>query len=138
MSIELIHLCRLTIEIDDHTRLPGAPSGDRLVGTSTNYRIDGQRIRGIARSTPATDWVTVRAGGSGTVDARMLIETDDGALILIRYEGRIVYTEDGATVIVAPTFETNDERYDWLNSIQAIGKGERVGTTLVYEFYQAS
>ena len=138
MSLELSFLGRLTIEIDDHTRLPGCPSGDRLVGTSTRYRFDGDRIRGAARSTPATDWVTVRAGGLGTVDARMLLETDDGALILVRYEGRIVYSENGATVIIAPTFETNDERYDWLNSVQAIGKGQRVGTTLVYEIYAAS
>jgi hypothetical protein len=137
MSIELTHLGRLTIEIDDHTRLPGSPSGDRLVGSATSYRFEGDRIRATARATPATDWVTVRAGGSGTVDARLLLETDDGAYILVRYEGRITYQSDGASVVIAPTFETNDERYAWLNSVQGIGKGERVGTTLIYEIYQA-
>jgi hypothetical protein len=138
VSVDLSFLGRLTIEIDDHTRLPGCPSGDRVVGTSTRYRFDGDRIRAAARSTPATDWVTVRAGGAGAVDARMLLETDDGALILVRYGGRIAYSDNGATVMIAPTFETNDERYAWLNNVQAIGKGERVGTTLIYEVYAAS
>jgi hypothetical protein len=138
VAIDLTLLGRLTIEIDDHTRLPGSPSGDWLVGTATDYRLEGERISARALATPATDWVTVRAGGSGTVDARMLLETDDGALILMRYQGRIVYSENGATVVTAPTFETNDERYAWLNSVQGIAKGERVGTTLVYEIYSAS
>ena len=111
MGIELSHLGRLTIEIDDHTHLPGSPSGDWLVGTATDYRLEGEGISARALATPATDWVTVRSGGSGTVDARMLLKTDDGALILMRYQGRIVYSENGATVVTAPTFETNDERY---------------------------
>ena len=72
------------------------------------------------------------------MDARLLLETDDGAMILVRYEGRIVYHDNGASVMIAPTFETNDERYAWLNSVQGIGKGERVGTTLIYDLYEVA
>ena len=38
-----------------------------------------------------------------------------------------------APLYVAPLFETGDERYTWLNCIQAIGKGELDGTALAYE-----
>jgi hypothetical protein len=33
-------------------------------------------------------------------------------------------------------FETGDERYLWLNGIQAVAKGVRDGATLTYEMYQ--
>jgi hypothetical protein len=42
-----------------------------------------------------------------------------------------------ATVYVAPRFETCDERYLWLNRIQAIGKGiANEDLTLDYEWYE--
>jgi hypothetical protein len=35
-----------------------------------------------------------------------------------------------------PLFETGDERYAWLNTIQAVGIGEMVGTDVVYDVYE--
>jgi hypothetical protein len=37
---------------------------------------------------------------------------------------------------VAPTFETGDERYAWLNSIQAVGKGTLDGSAVHYDWYE--
>ena len=37
---------------------------------------------------------------------------------------------------VSPLFETGDPRYAWLNTIQAVGKGEFVGSNLHYEWYE--
>ena len=42
----------------------------------------------------------------------------------------------GAPVYVTPTFETDDAELAWLNTIQAVGKGIRDGSELVYEFYE--
>jgi hypothetical protein len=44
-----------------------------------------------------------------------------------------------ATVYVVPRFETSDERYLWLNRIQAIGNGTLYedGLSLDYEWYEA-
>jgi hypothetical protein len=36
-------------------------------------------------------------------------------------------------VYAAPLFETGDERYAWLNRIQAVAKGTLDGPTLTYE-----
>jgi Protein of unknown function (DUF3237) len=41
-----------------------------------------------------------------------------------------------APVYIAPRFETSDERYAWLNSVLAIGKGTVVGESRVYEIYE--
>ena len=42
----------------------------------------------------------------------------------------------GAPLYAAPLFETGDDRYRWLNKIQAVGKGAFDGTTLEYELYE--
>jgi hypothetical protein len=139
VTIELKSLGTVTIRVDDQMRLEGAPFGTRVVGTAAECRWEGDRITARGVLTPATDWVLVDSAGNGTVDARMTFETDDGAVICLRYQGRIAYRgEAGARVVVAPTFETNDERYAWLNWVQAIGKGRRRGTELVYELYEVS
>jgi hypothetical protein len=41
-----------------------------------------------------------------------------------------------APVYTAPRFETGDERYAWLNRVQAVAKGELDGTTLTYEVFE--
>jgi hypothetical protein len=41
------------------------------------------------------------------------------------------------TIYVAPRFETGDERYTWLNRIQAVGKGTlNQDLSLDYEWYE--
>ena len=63
---------------------------------------------------PGGDWVTSRPDGSALLDVRLLLETDDGAVILMQYKG--ILTEGGARLRTAPLFETGDERYAWLNT----------------------
>jgi len=136
MGLELDPLGTLTILIDEQARLPDGRGGTRVIGISSRCRWEGPRIQAASTLAPATDWVAVAPDGMGSVDARMTLRTDDGAIILVRYAGRISYRgERGASVVVAPTFETSDERYAWLNGVQAIGKGERRGDRLVYEMY---
>ena len=45
-------------------------------------------------------------------------------------------TQAGASLRIAPLFETGDSRYSWLTRLQAVGLGERVGTAAVtYDIY---
>lgn len=137
MTVELRALGTLTIRVDEQLRMPGGPFGTRIVGTAAYCRWEGERVIAHGVLTPATDWVLIDGEGNGNLDARMTLETEDGALICLRYQGRISYRGDaGAHVVVAPTFETNDPRYAWLNWVQAVGKGQRQGHDLVYELYE--
>ena len=63
------------------------------------------------------------------------VETDDGALIYITYEGRADWSEGPGTksIFMAPKFETSDERYTWLNAVQAVGKGQLGAGAVSYE-----
>ena len=97
-------------------------------------RFEGPRLKASVQ-TPAGDWITNRADGSYRLDVRLTLKTDDGALILVTYNGIGQTTDAGASLRIAPLFETGDSRYVWLTRLQAVGAGERVGTAVKYDFY---
>jgi hypothetical protein len=102
---------------------------------------EGERLRAhIKQGTVAADWLIVGQDGTGRIDIRLTLETEDGALIYVEYQGRRdftqVYAGIDAPVYITPRFETSDERYLWLNKIQAVGKGTVVGEKRIYEVYE--
>lgn len=133
--LELLPLATLRITISQHTRIDRIPIGSRLVGEASACDIEG-RITGH-QAGACTDWLTLHADGSVSVDARLLLETPTGAHLTIRYAGRgAALPATGAPVYVVPTFETDDTDYRWVNTIQAVGKGIRSDMSLVYELYE--
>lgn len=139
MSIELVSLGTLRITVSDQFHSDGVPGGSRLVGEASACRWEGERVRASQRGRSTADWVLIDDRGGVSVDARLLLETDDGALICMRYTGR--GARPPATpkpIVTAPTFETGDPRYAWLNTVQAVGKGSRDGDTLIYELYEVT
>jgi hypothetical protein len=137
MAIELAPLGKLTVTIDEQTVMRSTPQGGRLVGEAAQCRWEGDRVRASLVGHNANDWVRFHADGSVAVDARLLLRTDDGAVIAVTYQGRADRAPaDGGVILTAPTFETDDERYAWLNRVQAVAKGRRNGDTLSYELYE--
>jgi hypothetical protein len=58
-------------------------------------------------------------------------------VIYAYYQGRRDFSQGmDAPLYTAPKFETGDERYAWLNKIQAAAKGTLVESTLTYEIYE--
>jgi hypothetical protein len=39
-------------------------------------------------------------------------------------------------VYATPRFDTGDDRYRWLNRVQAVAKGRFEGTTLAYDVFE--
>jgi len=62
---------------------------------------------------------------------RATLATDDGALIFIRYNGRVDFSNPEAPgpAYTTPRFETGDERDAWRNTIQAVMNGRSDGRT---------
>jgi hypothetical protein len=137
VSLELIPLGTIRITIARHTTIPGVPVGQRVVGEAGECVWEGDRVRARQCGSTSSDWLTVHADGSASVDARLLFVTDDEAHIGMTYRGKAAAAPStGAAVYTAPTFETDDPRYTWLNHIQAVGKGLRVGQLLTYELFE--
>lgn len=136
MSIDLVPLATLRITIAGQTRLDGLPAGSRLIGEAATCELDGERVRASQAGT-SSDWLTLHGDGSVSVDARLLLRTSDDRGLTITYRGKAAgLPVTGAPVFVTPTFETDDPELAWLNTIQAVGKGIRDGSQLVYELYE--
>ena len=137
MSIELEPLCTLHVVLRDPIPVGAGPMGMRLIFEVESAEVRGDRINGKLLGSAAADWLLVQ-GNVATLDIRATVQTDDGALIYAAYTGRTTLGPDLAPgpLFVAPLFETGDERYLWLNSIQAVGKGIVDGHDLHYEWYE--
>lgn len=116
-----------------------AAHGRRIVDRVRSGRFDGPLLRGDVLEGSA-DWGMVRADGVFVLDARVVLRTDDGALIQMSYGGRGVFpaglrtrwADVGARHEIdpgeyyfrtTPLFETAAPAYGWLNGIVAIGRG---------------
>jgi hypothetical protein len=128
------YLGRLRAEIGSRTLVENGPQGTRTIVQVVGGRFEGPRVKASVQ-TPAGDWITNRADGTYRLDVRLTLKTDDGALILVTYNGIGQTTDASASLRVAPLFETGDLRYVWLTRLQAVGVGERVGTTVTYDIY---
>ena len=124
------------------------PFGQRttfIVGEGT---FEGPRLRG--KILPGGgDWMLEGSGGLCQLDVRKTFETDDGALIDVRYIGLYRYNdtvnarlaagqscEFGDTLFqVQVRFETGAEKYHWLNETLAVGEGRETSKGVIYRLY---
>jgi hypothetical protein len=140
MAIELVPLCTVHIQLKPPIDVGAGPCGRRLIFEAATAQITGYRLSGEMVGSASADWMLIGPEGTGTLDVRFTFHTDDGATIFGQYQGRSDLSQGlnlPATVYVAPRFETCDERYLWLNRIQAIGKGiANEDLTLDYEWYE--
>ncbi|WP_375691642.1 DUF3237 domain-containing protein [Pseudooceanicola sp. LIPI14-2-Ac024] len=138
----------LSLEVGAPHDLRGADGHGKLIFHVTGGRFDGDRLRG--RVLPVSgDWV-VAAPGQSRVDVRLLLETDDGALVYMTYRGvHTLGAEHRAELAAgrdldpasyyfrtAPMFETAADRYDWLNRVVAVGIGERTRSEVRYTVHE--
>jgi Protein of unknown function (DUF3237) len=100
------------------------PHGSRLTFPIAGGWFDGDRLRG--KVVPGgDDWVVKRADGVLELDLRITLETDDGALIHMTFEGIRDDRGPGAPYFrTLPRFETAAAKYSFLNRLLALGAGE--------------
>jgi len=132
-----------------------SPFGDRRIGYITGGKFDGPRLSGEVLPGGGNWSVGGRIGADasvGTLDARAILKTHDGALIYAHYHGRSVIPDDVrrefgdpalASAVdparyylrIAPVFETASADYAWLNGVLAIGVGERTDLGARHRLY---
>jgi Protein of unknown function (DUF3237) len=136
MDIELVPLCTIEASLSPQPIVVGnGPSGMRVIFEVGAGKVEGERLRGQVRGSGGADWALLH-GDTGTIDVRMTLDTHDGAIVYVQYHGKVSIRTDPIRMRIAPRFETGDERYSWLNSVQAIGVGESDGTNIRYEWYE--
>ena len=100
------------------------PRGTRVTFPITGGSFEGDRLRGKVLP-GGDDWVIKRSDGVLELDLRITLETDDGALVHMTFEGiRDDEGPRGAYFRTLPRFETAAPKYAFLNRLLAVGTGE--------------
>ena len=136
--ITLVPLCTMSLTLRKALDAGNTPTGRHMVSEIVAATVSG-RLAGTLAGGASADWFTMAAGGLMLPDVRLVIKTDDQAIVLIRYSGRLRYAPGQESVaLTAPVFETGDARYQWLTDIQAVGKGVLAADLSVvdYEIYE--
>lgn len=138
--MELRPFVTLTLDTpsDGLFMLGATPVGTRIIQEIAGVRFEGERLQASMKGQAAADWLAIDAKGIATFDIRMLLETDDGALVYFAYEGRSDWSKGmgSAPIYVQARFESGDERYGWVNNIPVVGKGEIRDGGVAYDFFE--
>jgi Protein of unknown function (DUF3237) len=144
------HLFTITMKLPPTLEFGATPAGIRRVFTVSSGTFHGDRLRGEVLPQAGSDLLLVRSDGSSQQDVRLILRTDDGALILMTYRGvrhasqevneRIARGEHVAPsdyyLRTAPFFETSSANYAWLNKIVSVAVGERTTDGVTYEVFE--
>lgn len=147
--MQLITLMRLRVDVAAPIEVGATPLGQRIVANITGGQFEGERLRGTVHASGA-DWALLDPTGMGRVDVRIVLATDDGAQVYVRYGGFLEFndtfgravTTGGETrvgelyFLTQLRFETGAERYRWLNHALAAGEGRVVPGGIEYQVYQ--
>ena len=85
-EIRTAHLMTLTLSVGGMQSVGATPNGNRRIGLVAGGSFQGERLRGTVLPGGA-DWIVVRSDGATTLDVRLVLETDDKALIGMTYRG---------------------------------------------------
>jgi hypothetical protein len=138
----------LTVDFAGMTSIGQTPTGLRRIVPVSGGTFTGERLNGIVL--PGNDWIINRPDGVMVIDVRLTLQTEDGAMIYMTYQGRFFAAPDVMarfakgvqlepqeySLAMTAKFECGDERYAWLNNVVAVGTGEQTATGPVYSIFE--
>jgi hypothetical protein len=137
------------IEVKPPSIVGATPGHDRRIGEIAGVRFEGDKLRGTILS-GGSDWQSLRADGATTLNVRLVMKSDDDALIAMTYLGvrhgprevpdRIARGEavnpSEYYMRATPYFETSSEKYGWLNRVVSVAYGHRVAGGAIYQVFE--
>ena len=137
------------IQVKPPSVIGATPGHDRRIGEISGGSFEGEKLRGRILS-GGSDWQSLRADGTTTLNVRLVMETDDGALIGMTYLGmrhgpkevldriargdKVSQTE--YYMRATPYYETASEKYGWLNRIVSVAYGHRMAGGAIYQVFE--
>lgn len=142
------YLFTIRVTVDLLHDVGTTPFGTRHIDMLGDGGFEGPKLKGKVLG--GMDQKIFRSDGAMNPNVRLMLETDDGALIYMYYTGlRYGSAEvmqriaDGEEVDPSeyylrntPYFETSAEKYDWLNRIVSVGVGRRMPDHAAYDVFQ--
>jgi hypothetical protein len=133
--MELRPFGTLTINTDPDGlfMLGDTSAGKRIIQEVLSVTFEGERLRGVMTGKSGADWLAIDPTGHVTLDIRLLLLTDDGAHVFVTLDGRAYWPQLGQGAIFSTArLESGDERYQWVNHLPLVSKGE-VGASRAVE-----
>ena len=148
-ELQSAYLCTITVTVNALHDVGSVPLGVRHLDMLGKGRFDGPRLKGEVLP-GGIDQKIFRTDGAMNPNVRLVLKTDDNALIYMHYTGVRYGSQDVMDRIAAgetvdpseyylrntPYFETSSPKYDWLNRIVSVGVGRRMPDHAAYEVFQ--
>jgi hypothetical protein len=152
-EVEAEFLFEARVRLDQPHHIGQTPEGYRMNVPVAGGRFEGPRLSGEIVPFSGADWSRIRADGSGALDVRMTLRTDDGVLIYVHWHGIMSFAPEeqayaldfakpddpsGATRYyfrASPRFEVADERYAWLNNLICVTKSRTGGGGVIHRVF---
>ena len=142
-------LLTLTASVSRLCDVGAVPAGTRHVDLLGAGTFEGPKLRGTVVA-GGVDMKTIRSDGAVIPNVRLVLETDDKALIFMHYTGIRCGSPEVMARIAAgeavdpseyyhrntPYFETSAAKYAWLNRIVSVGYGWRSADRAGYDVFQ--
>ena len=142
-------LFTLTASVTRLLDVGDVPAGRRHVDLLGAGTFEGPRLKGELLA-GGIDMKTIRSDGGVIPNVRIVLKTDDEALIFMHYTGIRCGAPEVMARIAAgeavdpseyyhrntPYFETASEKYGWLNRIVTVGIGWRKGDRAGYDVFE--
>jgi hypothetical protein len=125
-------LFSMTATTEMSALIPDGPKGTRVIVRAESGTFEGPAIRGTVQG-PGGDWLIVRADGTMMLDVRIILKTDDDALIYMTYTG----VGKNGVLHTTPSFETATEKYAYLNDAVCISHGSVGQGDVTYHVFRA-
>jgi hypothetical protein len=128
----------------------GSPADSyRRIGVIPGGSFEGDRLSGKVLD-GGSDWQTIRPDGAVNLNVRLVLRTNDDALVCMTYQGvrygpaDVIARIDRGEVVdpqsyyfrINPLFQTSAPQYDWINHVVGIGIGHRLADGPIYSIFE--
>jgi hypothetical protein len=139
----------MRLEVKPPLVVGSPPDNYRRIGVIPGGSFEGDRLSGKVLD-GGSDWQTIRPDGAVNLNVRLVLRTNDDALVCMTYQGvrygppDVIARIDRGEVVdpesyyfrVNPLFQTSAPQYDWINHVVAIGIGHRLADGPIYSIFE--
>jgi hypothetical protein len=147
---QLEHLCDLAVTIAPPVEVGATPAGLRRMIPITGGTVTGAQVNGRVLAGGADFQLILNSGTQAHLDARYVIELNDGSRIFVQNTAlRVASLENSQRIMngqpvnpdevyfrCQPQLETAAPQWAWLNDSQFIGTGRRAPDGVFLSFYR--
>ena len=147
---QLEHLCDLAVTIAPPVEVGHTPAGLRRMIPITGGTVTGSRVNGKVLAGGADFQLILGGGTQAHLDARDVIELDDGSRVFVQNTAlRVASLENSRRIMngepvkpdeiyfrCQPKLEATSPQWAWLSESQFIGTGRRAPDGVFLSFYQ--